>query len=62
MPFGPDNGDALVPIVDDGSGPPLFISPFPYLGTNETVIFVSKFIDQHTILLLSVERKHDADT
>lgn len=40
--FGPDSGDSLVPAEDNGSGPALnFTTPFPYLGTTETVIFVS---------------------
>lgn len=40
--FGLENGDALVPVRLDGSGPPLtFTTQFPYLGINERVLYVS---------------------
>ena len=43
VPFGVESGDTLIPREDDGSGDPVSLNtvPFPYFGTNETVIYVS---------------------
>lgn len=39
--FGPASGDTLVPAADDGSGLPInFTTPFPFLRSNERVIYV----------------------
>ena len=43
LTIGVECGDILIPRADDGSGDPVSLNtvPFPYFGTNETVIYVS---------------------
>ena len=44
-PAGPDLGDAIAPVNDDGSTPELFIGTlFPYFDQNHGSLFVSKFV------------------
>ena len=41
VPFGVENGDIQVPVRDDDTAGPVSLTPYPYFGINETVIYVS---------------------
>ena len=45
FPFGPDEGDRVVPVGDDASSPAVSISTgFPFLFGNHSTVYVSAYV------------------